>query len=234
MNVSHRLLPLVLALAFAGCSAHAAQTASSDGTKAADSTAAAAGTDTASAAAPDAPAGPLGGHLHLTGDVTLDRDFAVDQCVISPAGDGLLSGYVMGNKEDDALKMVRVTVKNYDKDGTYSPTDKTAEGQVAQAMTTGTMGPLTLMMVQPDSPVPLAFMLKPNSKLTIAISGDGAKGDAEFSDMWSPIPGEIADPSNPKSGGKTVSGSLTWTCKVERLNAKMNDAVNGMFKSIIK
>ncbi len=230
MNVSRRLSPLVLALAFAGCAAHAStQTASSDGTKTADSTTAAA--DTGAAAAPP---GPAGGHLHLTGDVTLDRDFAVDQCVISPAGDGLLSGYVMGNKEDDALKMVRVTVKNYDKDGTYSPTDKTAGGQVAQAMTNGTMGPLTLMMVQPDSPVPLAFMLKPNSKLTIAISGDGAKGDAEFSDMWSPIPGEIADPSNPKSGGKTVSGSLTWTCKVERIDPKMNNAVNGMFKSIIK
>jgi hypothetical protein len=34
--------------------------------------------------------------------------------------------------------------------------------------------------------------------------------------------------------GKRVSGSVSWTCgTVDRINAKMNDAVNGMFKKLI-
>jgi hypothetical protein len=35
------------------------------------------------------------GHLHITGDVAKDADFAIDGCQIGKPGDGLLDGYRM-------------------------------------------------------------------------------------------------------------------------------------------
>ena len=108
------------------------------------------------------------------------------------------------------------------------------EAAVGQAMTSGIMGPLTMMITR-DAASPLAFMQVPASKLTITVSDNGSKGNAEFSDLESQPSMEDFDP---KSGampkGKRVSGSVTWTCgSVGHINAKMNGAVNGMFKQLI-
>jgi len=184
----------------------------------------------------DAAVGSAIGHVHLTGAVTLDHDFTVDGCVIGPAGEGLLDGYHMTAKDGDKMiDILAVVVKNYAKDGSYSPTDKTPEGQVASAMTSGVMGPLTLMVSQGDNPTPLAVMLKPDSTMTIQISDNGSKGDAEFTDMGTPMTMADIDPTaKTPPPAKKISGSVTWTCgKVEHIDPKMNDAVNGAFKKLI-
>jgi hypothetical protein len=177
------------------------------------------------------------GHLHLTGDVTVDHDFAVDMCQIAPPGAGLLSGYHMGAKDGDStIVNLGVVVKNYDKDGPYSPADKSEEAQVNQAMASGDMGLLSLMVVPPTSPIPLAVMLKPTSTLVVTISGKGAKGEAEFKDMESPPSFEDIDlKSGEKPHGKKVSGTVTWSCgHIDRLDPTMNKVVDGMFNGLMK
>jgi hypothetical protein len=193
-------------------------------------------TDSSAGAVASSEEGTGSGHLRLTGDVTLDHDFVVDGCQIAPPGAGLLSGYHMTAKNGDStITMLSIVLKDYDKDGPYSPVDKSAEAQVGKAMSTGVMGPLSLMVVQPNSPMPLAVMLKPASKLVINISGNGAQGDAQFSDMESPITFADIDPKSTSAPhGKIVSGSVSWKCgKVDHLNAQMNNAVNGMFNKLI-
>lgn len=177
------------------------------------------------------------GHLHLTGDVTMDHDFAVDMCQIAPPGAGLLSGYHMGAKDGDStIVNLGVVVKNYDKDGPYSPADKSEEAQVNQAMATGDMGLLSLMVVRPNSPMPLAVMLKPTSTLIVTISGHGTKGEVEFKDMESPPSFEDIDlKSGEKPHGKKVSGTVTWSCgHIDRLDPTMNKVVDGMFNGLMK
>lgn len=199
---------------------------------------------TSSAAIADSAAGPAEsaegtgtGHLHITGDVTVDHDFAVDMCQIAPPGAGLLSGYHMSAKDGDStIVNLGVVVKNYDKDGPYSPADKSEEAQVNQAMATGDMGLMTLMVVRPNSPMPLAVMLKPTSTLVVTISGHGTKGDVEFKDMESPLSFEDIDlKSSEKPHGKKVSGTVTWSCgHIDRLDPTMNKAVNSMFDGLTK
>lgn len=193
-------------------------------------------TDSSAGAVASSEAGTGSGHLRLTGDVTLDHDFIVDGCQIAPPGAGLLSGYHMTAKDGDStITLLSIVLKDYDKDGPYTPTGKSAEAQVGQAMSTGVMGPLTLMVAQPNSPMPLAVMLKPASKLVINISGNGAKGDARFSDMESPITFADIDPKSTSAPhGKIVAGSVSWTCgRVDHLNAQMNNAVNDMFNKVM-
>jgi hypothetical protein len=159
------------------------------------------------------------GHLHVTGDLTVDHDFVVDACQISPPGDGLLAGYHMNAKDGDStIDNLTVVVKKYDKD-----------------MATGSMDFMTLIMAQKGSPMPVGIMLKPESKLVATISGNGSKGEIKFTDMESPLSFEdINLNSKEKPHGKRVSGSVTWTCgHVERLNAEMDKMVNGMMKKLV-
>jgi hypothetical protein len=176
------------------------------------------------------------GHLHVTGDLTVDHDFVVDACQISPPGDGLLAGYHMNAKDGDStIDNLTVVVKKYDKDGPYSPAYDNAGAQAGEVMATGSMDFMTLIMAQKDSPMPVGIMLKPESKLVATISGNGSKGKIEFTDMESPLSFEdINVNSKEKPHGKRVSGSVTWTCgHVERLNANMNKMVNGMMKKLV-
>ena len=53
------------------------------------------GESVSSVSGPDAQSTAGRGHLQLTGDATVDTDFAVEQCSVGPAGDGLLNGYHM-------------------------------------------------------------------------------------------------------------------------------------------
>ena len=176
------------------------------------------------------------GHLHVTGDLTVDHDFVVEACQIAPPGDGLLAGYHMNAKDGDStIDNLSVVVKKYDKDGPYSPSYDNAAAQAGEVMATGSMDFMTLIMAQKDSPMPIGIMLKPESKVVATISGNGTKGEVEFTDMESPLSFEdIKLNSNEKPHGKRVSGSVTWTCgHVERLNADMNKMVNGMMKKLM-
>jgi hypothetical protein len=226
MNNARSLLftsVICVAVLSAGCGhSSAADTSAQDGGASQDS-------------ADGAATGSATGHLHLTGAVSLEHDFTVDACVIGPAGDGLLDGYHMNAKDGDkAIDILSVVVKDYAKDGSYAPADKSAGGQVNAAMTSGVMGPVTLMVAQADSPAPLAVMLKPDSTMNIQISDNGAKGDAEFTDMGTPMTMADMDPNGATKGqGKKISGSITWSCgKVDHINPKMNDAVNGAFNNL--
>ena len=176
------------------------------------------------------------GHLHVTGDLTVDHDFLVDACTIAPPGDGLLAGYHMNAKDGDStIIMLSVVVKAYDKDGPYSPTVHTAEAQVAEQMSVGSSDFMTLMIAQKPSPMPAGIMLKPESKLVTTISDNGVTGKVEFTDMESPLSFQDIDlKSKDKPHGKRASGSITWSCgKVERINAQMDAAVNGMMQKLM-
>lgn len=204
---------------------------------------AAAGTDTSSGAPEasnntDADEGSNSGsgHLHLTGDVTLDHDFAIDGCQIAPPGDGLLSGYHMNAKDGDGtIVMLSVVIKKYDKDGPYSPTFHTAEEQVGETMATGSQDFLSVMVATPNSTQPLALAWKPASKLVVTTSGNGSKGEATFTDMGTPL--SVADvdmKTGTMSPGKKLSGTVTWTCgKIDRIDPTMDKAVNGMMKKLM-
>ena len=173
----------------------------------------------------------------MTGDVTMDRDFVVEACQIAPPGDGLLSGYHMNAKDGDpAIPMLAIVLKDYAKDGVFSPADKSAEGQVNAGMSTGVMGPLTLIVTKPNSPMPVGVMMKPESTLEITISQNGQKGVAAFSKMESPPSFEDIDlKSNAPPHGKVLSGEITWTCgKIDQIDPQMNKAVNGMFDGLKK
>ena len=136
----------------------------------------------------DAPDATGSGHLHVTGDLTVDHDFVVDACQIAPPGDGLLAGYHMNAKDGDStIVNLTVVVKQYDKDGAYSPAYDNAGAQVGEVMATGSMDFMTLMMTQKGSPMPVGIMLKPESKLVATISGNGSKGEITFTDMESAV-----------------------------------------------
>jgi hypothetical protein len=231
-SASGTALVALLLLSMTGCASRHQAAAAADGTTttvAADTTSTATSTDGSGEDKPGA------GHLSLTGQYTLDTDFVVENCQVAPAGDGLLSGYHMASKSGGEIQLLNITLKDYTKDGPYVQAAASPEKAVGQAMTSGVMGPLTMMIMKEGGTMPLAFMQVAASKLTITVSNEGAKGVAEFTDLESQP--NMAD-FDPKSGempkGKRVSGSVTWACgTVGRLNAKMNDAVNGMFKKLI-
>jgi len=239
-SASATALAALLLISLAGCSSsHRADAQTT--TTAADATAtsapAADGTSTTVAAdsSPDSDEKTGTGHVTITGEYSLEHDFTVSGCQAAPPGDGLLSGYHMTAKDGDMpLALLAIALKTYDKDGPYEIAPTTREAAVGQAMNSGIMGPLTLMVMK-DATSPLAFMQTSTSKLTITVSDNGAKGTAEFTGLESPP--SIED-LNTKNGaaphGKRVAGSITWTCgKVDRIDPKMNTAVNGMFNKLI-
>jgi hypothetical protein len=157
-------------------------------------------------------------------------------CQAGPPGDGLLSGYHMGSKTGDPqIAMLSVGLKNYDKDGVYDVPSLSREGAVGQAMSSGMMGPLTLMVMSPGNMTPFGFSQAPSSKLTITVSDNGAKGSAAFTDLESqPDMSKFDMKTRKMPAGKRASGSISWTCgTVGRIDPKMNDAVNGAFKTLI-
>ena len=173
------------------------------------------------------------GHLQLTGDATVDTDFAVEQCSIGPAGDGPLNGYHMSAKAGHGtLQLLSIAVKSYDHDGSYTPAVDT--GKVALTGKHGVSGPLSMMIGRENSTVPLPVITHPESHLTITISDSGARGTAEFSELTSPIAMEdIEIRRHPHTKEKTFAGSLTWRCgSVERVDTASTAAAKGMLKGL--
>lgn len=189
--------------------------------------------DTASHSDEDTPGA---GHVSMTGDYVLENDFVVQMCQAGPPGDGLLSGYHMAIKDGDPqIVMLSIGLKNYDKDGVYEMPSLSREGAVGQAMRSGMMGPLMLMVMKPGSTQPFGFSQAPSSKLTITVSDNGAKGSATFTNLESqPDMSKFDMRSGKMPAGKRASGSISWTCGlVGRIDPKMNDAVNSTFKKLI-
>ena len=173
------------------------------------------------------------GHLQLTGDATVDTDFAVEQCSIGPAGDGPLNGYHMSAKPGHGtLQLLSIAVKSYDHDGSYTPAVDT--GKVALTGKHGVSGPLSMMIGRENSTVPLPVITHPESHLTVTISDSGSRGTAEFSDLTSPIAMEdIEIRRHPHTKEKSFAGSLTWRCgSVERVDTASTAAAKGMLKGL--
>lgn len=190
-------------------------------------------TDNASNSGDDKPGA---GHVSMTGDAALESDFVVDMCQAGPPGGGLLSGYHMAMKDGDPhIAILSIGLKNYDKDGVYDVPSLSREAAVGQVMSSGMMGPLTLMVVSPGNPTPFAFSQTPSSKLTITVSDNGAKGSAAFTNLESqPDMSKFDLHAGKMPAGKRASGSISWTCgTVGRIDPKMNDAVNSAFKKLI-
>ena len=191
------------------------------------------GESAASVAGPNAQPGAGRGHLQLTGDASVDTDFAVEQCTIGPAGDGLLDGYHMNAKATHGtLQLLSLAVKSYEGDGTFTPPVDT--GKTAVVAKHGVSGPLTITIGRENTTVPLPVITRPESKLTITISDSGSRGTAEFTDMTSPVAMEDVDIKAPlHAKRKSFAGSLSWRCgSVEHLDAATTDAAKSMTKGL--
>lgn len=191
------------------------------------------GESASSVSGPDARTSTGVGHLQLTGDATVDTDFAVEQCTIGPAGEGLLNGYRMSAKgSHGSLQMLALAVRSYGGDGTFSPPLDT--GKSTATGKRGVSGPLSMTINRENSTMPLPVITRPESQLTITISDSGARGNADFSEMTSPVAMEDVDIKAPlHAKHKSFSGSLTWRCpSVERLDSATADAAKGMLKGL--
>jgi len=191
------------------------------------------GESAASVAGPAAQSTGGRGHLQLTGDATVDTDFAVEQCTIGPAGEGLLNGYHMNARAArGTLQMLTVTVKNYEHDGSFTPAVDTGRSTITGRH--GMSSPLSMTIGRENSTVPIPVITKPESRLTITISDSGSRGRAEFADMTSPVAMEDVDIKAPlHAKRKSFAGSLSWRCpSVEHLDSATANAAKGMLKGL--
>ena len=182
---------------------------------------------------PDAQAKMSRGHLQLSGDATVDTDFAIEQCTIAAPGDGPLNGYRMSAKPGHGtLQLLALAVKGYDHDGSYTPAADTGKSLIKGKH--GVSGPLSMILSRENSTVPLPVITRPESHLTVTITDSGSRGSAEFSDMTSPIAMEDLEiRRHPHAKEKTFAGSLTWHCAaVEHVDAAAADAAKGMLKGL--
>ncbi len=182
---------------------------------------------------PEAQAKLSRGHLLLTGDASVDTDFAIEHCTIGAAGDGPLNGYHMSAKPGHGtLQLLSLAVKSYDHDGSFTPAADTGKHVIKGKH--GVSGPLSMILSRENSTVPLPVITRPESHLTVTISGSGSRGSAEFSELTSPIAMEDLEiKRHPHTKEKTFAGSLTWHCAtVEHVNAAAADAAKGMLKGL--
>jgi hypothetical protein len=191
------------------------------------------GESAASVEGPDAQSTAGRGHMQLTGDATVDTDFAVEQCSIGPAGEGLLNGYRMSARASHGtLQMLSVSVKGYERDGSFTPPVDT--GRSTTLGKHAVSSPLSMTIGRENSTVPIAVITKPESRLTITISDSGSRGTAEFSDMTSPVAMEDVDIKAPlHAKRKSFAGSLSWRCaSVEHLDSETVNSAKGMLKGL--
>ncbi len=191
------------------------------------------GESVSSVEGPDSPARTSRGHVQLTGDATVDTDFAIEQCSIGPAGEGPLNGYRMIAKSGrGTLQLLSLAVASYDRDGSFTPA--VDSGKIAAIGKRGVSGPLSMIIGRENSTVPLSVITRPESHLTITISDSGSRGSAEFSGLTSPIAMEdIELRRHPHAKEKTFAGSISWRCaSVERVDAAATDAAKGMLKGL--
>jgi hypothetical protein len=191
------------------------------------------GESAASVAGPDTQAIAGRGHLQLTGDASVDTDFAVEQCTVGPAGEGLLNGYRMSARASHGtLQMLSVAVKSYEQDGSFTPPPDT--GRSTRSGKQGVRSPLSMTIGRENSTVPISVIARPESQITITISDSGSRGTAEFSDMTSPVAMEDVDIKAPlHAKHKSFAGSLSWRCPgVEHLDSATTNAAKGMLKGL--
>ncbi|HEY2896647.1 MAG TPA: hypothetical protein VGJ12_05880 [Gemmatimonadaceae bacterium] len=213
-----RALPLIAALIVVACTGRES---------------AASGESAAAVAGPDVQARAGRGHLQLSGDASVDTDFAVEQCTIGPSGEGLLNGYRMNARASHGtLQMLSVQVKAYEHDGSFTPPTDTGKSTITGKH--GVSSPLSMSIGRENSTVPIPVIAKPESRITITISDSGSRGTAEFSEMTSPIAMEDVDIKAPlHAKRKSFTGSLSWRCpSVEHLDSATANAAKGMLKGL--
>jgi hypothetical protein len=213
-----RALPLVAVLLAMACTGR--ESASS-------------GESAASVAGPVAEASAGRGHLQLSGDASVDTDFAVEQCTIAPAGEGLLNGYRMSARASHGtLQMLSVSVKSYEHDGSFTPAIDSSRSKSSGKQ--GVSNPLSMTIGRENSTVPIPVIARPESRITITISDSGSRGTAEFSEMTSPVAMEDVDIKAPlHAKHKSFAGSLSWRCPgVEHLDSATANAAKGMLKGL--
>lgn len=181
------------------------------------------------------------GHIELAGSIAMNHDFIVDQCTVSPPGNGLINGYQAIMKSDPQMDTLSVKVANYEKDATFTPARQSREQQIG-GMMHAEMGAIMLSVAPKKGSSPRLLMQTPGSNITIAISQQGLHGEAKFDNFEDPMnsmnermqalsQGKTPGAAVPASGGKMISGTITWTCpEVKHLNA---GAVNSMFNKLI-
>jgi hypothetical protein len=187
----------------------------------------------ASVSGPDTQSAAGRGHLQLTGDATVDTDFAVEQCTIAPAGEGLLNGYHMSARTSHGtLQMLTVALRSYEHDGSFTPPVDTGKSSIIGKRAVS--GPLSMSIGRENSTVPIPVITRPESRLTITISDSGSRGTAEFSEMTSPVAMEDVDIKAPlHAKHKSFAGSLSWRCaSVEHLDSATTNAAKSMLKGL--
>jgi hypothetical protein len=187
----------------------------------------------ASVAGPEAQSNAGRGHLQLSGDATVDTDFAVEQCTIGPAGEGLLNGYRMSARASHGtLQMLSVSVKGYEHDGSFTPA--VDSGKSAKSGKQSVTSPVSMTIGRENSTVPIPVIAKPESRITITISDSGSRGTVEFSDMTSPVAMEDVDIKAPlHAKRKSFAGSMSWRCPgVEHVDSATANAAKGMLKGL--
>ena len=213
-----RMLPLVAVLIVIACTGRESSSSAESA---------------ASVAGPEAQASTGRGHLQLSGDASVDTDFAVEQCTIGPAGDGLLDGYRMSARASHGtLQMLSVSVKSYEHDGSFTPAIDTGKGKSSGKAAVSS--PVSMTIGRENSTVPIPVIAKPESRITITIADSGSRGTVEFSDMTSPIAMEDVDIKAPlHAKRKSFAGSLSWRCpSVEHLDSATANAAKGMLKGL--
>ncbi|MBC5823331.1 MAG: hypothetical protein GIW99_10170 [Candidatus Eremiobacteraeota bacterium] len=107
--------------------------------------------------------------------------------MISPPSEGLLGGYQMHAKDSKQFELLGVRISDFQKDATYSPVAKTMEGHLAETMSNGSSGPITLQLIPSGQQLPVQLIDMPKTKLDITISDNGMKGEARFTNLESPM-----------------------------------------------
>lgn len=202
-------LALLCAAALCGC-AHGNTTSTTSRTVTTESSPGTASADQSQPA-------PGTGHLNLTGSITLSKDFNVTECKNNgPNAMAFMRGYEMNGSLPEGLLGASMTVRDYDKDGTYHPLladeaastksiDKSTRTMSTSGLKLAGNTSLNLSVGTDNQPRPIYAGDK--STLVVTLSNGGVNGSATFTN-WVPL----AKSGEARLYGDPVSGSMTWTC----------------------
>lgn len=204
-------LALLCAAALCGCAHGNSTTNTTSSTVTTESSPGTASTD------PGQPA-PGTGHLNLTGSITLSKDFNVTECKNNgPNAMAFIRGYEMNGSLPEGLIGASISVRDYNKDGTYHPllaeeaaSTKSINDATQTMSTTGLKitGNTSLnVSVGTDKEAPRPLYAGDKSTLVVTLSNGGVNGSATFTN-WLPL----AKSGEARIYGDPVSGSMTWTC----------------------
>jgi hypothetical protein len=148
-----------------------------------------------------APTAPPMAHVEVNGVIHLVRDVAVKQCYVGKPGKSLLNGYSVTLVGDGVIESGEVLIPEFAGDGTYVESAAKRESN-SHALS----GIILNVAPGPGFPHGTTLEERPDTRVTIAISGGGKSGSARFENYRS-----LYGPKGDERGG-VVSGSITWMC----------------------